>query len=759
MADNILLKMKNISKSFPGVKALDKVNLELKSGEVHALLGENGAGKSTLIKVLGGIYSLDEGEIEIEGKKVSIESVHDASKNNIAIIHQELVLVPYMTVAENIYLGRESGKGFTVNISKMEKDAQKILDDLGMDIDARELVMNLPIAKQQMVEITKAVSVNAKILVMDEPTSSISDREVENLFNIMRDLTKKGVGIIYISHKMSELEEICDRVTVMRDGEYVGTKVVKETNKDELIAMMVGRTLTNYYVRDFMPSKEVILKVENLKDGDRVKDVSFELKKGEIIGFAGLVGAGRSEAMQAIFGLSKDVSGDIYIEGKKVNIKNPTDAIKNGLALVPESRKEQGLYLLQDIKYNTTIEVLDEFIKNLNVNSKKESEITQKYIDMMATKTPSQEQVIGNLSGGNQQKVMIGRWLATNPKILILDEPTAPLSNQETKELFEVVNHLHKTENIAILFISHRLNEVLGICQSYTVMRNGNMIGTYPISDSTTTKEIVELMLGRSFEEAYRREETALGETIFEIQGLNEAEGRLKDINLYVRKGEILGIGGLVGAGKSELCKTLFGAYKSTGKIVLNGKELKLKNPANAVKNKIALVPEERRKEGVLIEETVSFNLSAAALDKFCDFSFVNRKKVNDNANNYINSLKVSTPSAKQSVKKLSGGNQQKVAVGKWLAADCELYIFDEPTKGVDVGAKQDIFHLIHEIAGRGNAVIYATCENQELLALTDRIYVMYSGQISAELNTKDTNEDEIMYYSVGEKQEKAEVG
>ena len=476
MADNILLKMKNISKSFPGVKALDKVNLELKSGEVHALLGENGAGKSTLIKVLGGIYSLDEGEIEIEGKKVSIESVNYSSKKNISIIKKELFLVPYMTVAENIYLGRESGKGFNVNISKMEKDAQKILDDLGMDIDARELVMNLPIAKQQMVEITKAVSVNAKILVMDEPTSSISDREVENLFNIMRDLTKKGVGIIYISHKMSELEEICDRVTVMRDGEYVGTKVVKETNKDELIAMMVGRTLTNYYVRDFMPSKEVILKVENLKDGDRVKNVSFELKKGEIIGFAGLVGAGRSEAMQAIFGLSKDVSGDIYIEGKKVNIKNPTDAIKNGLALVPESRKEQGLYLLQDIKYNTTIEVLDEFIKNLNVNSKKESEITQKYIDMMATKTPSQEQVIGNLSGGNQQKVMIGRWLATNPKILILDEPTRGIDVGAKSEIYRIMNGLVK-EGVSIIMISSELPEIINMSDRVYVMAAGTIRG------------------------------------------------------------------------------------------------------------------------------------------------------------------------------------------------------------------------------------------------------------------------------------------
>ena len=292
----------------------------------------------------------------------------------------------------------------------------------------------------------------------------------------MRDLTKKGVGIIYISHKMSELEEICDRVTVMRDGEYVGTKVVKETNKDELIAMMVGRTLTNYYVRDFIPSKEVILKVENLKDGDRVKDVSFELKKGEIIGFAGLVGAGRSEAMQAIFGLSKDTSGDIYIEGKKVNIKDPTDAIKNGLALVPESRKEQGLYLLQDIKYNTTIEVLDKFIKNLNVNSKKEAEITQEYIDMMATKTPSQEQVIGNLSGGNQQKVMIGRWLATNPKILIMDEPTRGIDVGAKSEIYRIMNDLVK-QGVSIIMISSELPEIINMSDRVYVMAAGTIRG------------------------------------------------------------------------------------------------------------------------------------------------------------------------------------------------------------------------------------------------------------------------------------------
>ena len=476
MSDNIILRMKNISKRFPGVYALKNVDFELKRGEVHALLGENGAGKSTLIKVLGGIYHAEEGEIEIEGKNVSITSVQDAEKNGIAIIHQELVLVPYMSVAENIYLGREAGSGIFVDRSEMTKSAQKILDDLGMDIDARSLVKDLPIAKQQMVEITKAVSVNSKILVMDEPTSSISDKEVENLFKIMRDLTQKGVGIVYISHKMSELDEICDRVTVMRDGEYVGTKNVKETAKDELITMMVGRTLTNYYVRDYGEPGEEILRVSGLSDGDKVKGVDFNVRKGEIVGFAGLVGAGRSETMQAIFGLAKEVTGEIYINGNKVEIHNPEEAIKYGLALVPESRKEQGLYLVQSVKYNTTIEVLKEFIGKFRVNDKRETEITQEYIDLMSTKTPSQAQKIGNLSGGNQQKVMIGRWLATKPKVLILDEPTRGIDVGAKSEIYAIMNNLVKT-GVSIIMISSELPEIINMSDRVYVMAGGVVRG------------------------------------------------------------------------------------------------------------------------------------------------------------------------------------------------------------------------------------------------------------------------------------------
>ena len=492
MSEQYLLEMKHICKSFPGVKALQDVSLQLKAGEIHALLGENGAGKSTLIKVLGGIYIAEEGEIYIEGKKVEIGGVKDAQANGIAIIHQELVLVPYMTVAENIFLGREHGKGRFVNKESMNKEAQTLLDQYQMNINAETLIKDLTIAQQQMVEIVKAISFNSKILVMDEPTSSISDKEVGFLFETMRTLTKKGVGIIYISHKMSELEEICDRVTVMRDGTYVGTKEVKDTSKDELVAMMVGRELTNYYTRDFGSSDEVVLKCENIADGKMARGASFEVHKGEIIGFAGLVGAGRSEVMKCIFGLTKNSTGDIYMEGKKIEIHSPIDAVKYGIALVPENRKQEGLYKVQSVKFNSTIQVLKDFIKGIRVDLDKEEKITQDYIDMMSTKTPSQEQMIGNLSGGNQQKVMIGRWLATNPKVLILDEPTRGVDVGAKSEIYAIMNELAK-QGMAIIMISSDLPEILNMSDRIYVMREGKIRGCFHHSEGVTQEDIMQL--------------------------------------------------------------------------------------------------------------------------------------------------------------------------------------------------------------------------------------------------------------------------
>ncbi len=476
LSEQVLLKMEHIHKRFPGVYALNDVSYELRAGEVHALLGENGAGKSTLIKVLGGIYHPEEGEIYIDGEKVVINGVRDAQDNGIAIIHQELVLVPHMTVAENIFLGREHGSGVLINRKKMTEEAQALLDAQEINIDAGALIKDLTIAQQQMVEIVKAISYNSKILVMDEPTSSISDKEVAFLFETMRKLTAKGVGIVYISHKMSELEEICDRVTIMRDGQYVGTKVVKETTKDDLIAMMVGRELTNYYTRDYQEAGETLLKCEHISDGKMVQDASFELNKGEIIGFAGLVGAGRSETMKCIFGLTKGSKGDVYVKGQKVNVHSPIDALKYGIALVPEDRKLEGLYHVQSVRFNSTIEVLEQFIHGISVNSKKEVDITQKYIDMMSTKTPTQEQAIGNLSGGNQQKVMIGRWLATNPEILILDEPTRGVDVGAKSEIYAIMNQLAK-EGMSIIMISSELPEIINMSDRVYVMAEGRVAG------------------------------------------------------------------------------------------------------------------------------------------------------------------------------------------------------------------------------------------------------------------------------------------
>ncbi|MCL2034820.1 MAG: sugar ABC transporter ATP-binding protein [Oscillospiraceae bacterium] len=476
MNEKAILEMKNISKSFPGVKALQDICFELRPGEVHALLGENGAGKSTLIKALGGIYQADAGEIFIDGKKANINGVRAAQEHGISIIHQELVLVPHMTVAENIFLGREHGRGFIIDRNEMVRKAQELLSAHDINIDAAMLVGKLTIAQQQMVEIIKAISFNSRILVMDEPTSSISDKEVDQLFETMRGLTEKGVGIIYISHKMSELDQICDRVTVLRDGQYVGTLNVSETSKDQLIALMVGRELVNYYTRDYLEPGKVVLKCENIADNDTVKGVSFELREGQIIGMAGLVGAGRSETAKCIFGLTKNYTGDIYIDGEKARIKTPMDAMRYGIALIPEDRKREGLYKVQSVKFNSTIEVLSQFIKGIFVNQLKEYEITRKYIDMMSTKTPSQLQIIGNLSGGNQQKVMIGRWLATNPKILILDEPTRGVDVGAKSEIYAIMNQLVK-EGMAIIMISSELPEIINMSDKIYVMRNGQITG------------------------------------------------------------------------------------------------------------------------------------------------------------------------------------------------------------------------------------------------------------------------------------------
>jgi ABC-type sugar transport system ATPase subunit len=470
-----LLEMKGVTKKFPGVYALKGVDFDLEGGEVHALLGENGAGKSTLMKILNGIYSIDEGEIFIKGKGVQITGVKDAREYGISIIHQEISLVPYLSIAENIYLGREplTKAGF-IDIRTMYENAQKFLDDFDLGLSAKTLIHTLNVAQQQMIEIIKAVSFHSKIIVMDEPTSSLTEKEVDFLFKTIRNLKEQGVGMVYISHRMNELFEITDRITVMRDGTYIGTVKTKETTNEKLISMMVGRDLNHYYVRDFSPSGESVLKVSNLTKKGVIENASFELRKGEILGFSGLVGAGRSELMKCIFGLDSFEKGEIYVNGEKTSIKNPNDAIRNRIAYVTENRKEEGLFLIQSVRYNVTIKIMHEFIKFFKVDSNYENNETNNYIKELSIKTPSPDQEVKYLSGGNQQKVLISRWLATKPKVLILDEPTRGVDVGAKAEIYSIMNRLVK-EGVSIIMISSELPEVINMSDRVAVMCKGKI--------------------------------------------------------------------------------------------------------------------------------------------------------------------------------------------------------------------------------------------------------------------------------------------
>lgn len=488
-----LLRMEGIMKSFSDVKVLDKVNFELKSGEVHALLGENGAGKSTLIKILGGAYTKDSGEIYVDGQKADITDVESAHRYGIRVIHQELMLIPYMTVAENLFLGQEpKTKLGTVDTERMNREAGQFLDSMELNLDPGQTVGKLNIAQRQMVEIIRAISFGAKIIVMDEPTSSLTDTEVEVLFQAIRKLKAAGVGIIYISHRMSELDEIADRITVMRDGTYIDTVDVKRTDHDTLVRLMVGRTLGDLYEKHNHSMEEVVLEVNHLSSGKEVRDVTFDLHKGEVLGFSGLVGSGRSEAMGCLFGLRKKDGGTILLNGKEAKISCVADAMGYGIGLVPEDRKREGIYPIQGIRFNATIEVLPEFLKKGRYSAKKEQELVQEYVDrVMQTKYAGLEQPIGRLSGGNQQKVIISRWLLATKNILILDEPTRGIDVKTKSDIYHLIDKL-TADGLSIIFISSEMPELINMCDRIVVMNQGRTTGILERKEFTQEK-IMEL--------------------------------------------------------------------------------------------------------------------------------------------------------------------------------------------------------------------------------------------------------------------------
>lgn len=490
-----LLEMENISKEFPGVKALDGVNLKVRPSSVHALMGENGAGKSTLMKCLFGIYKKDSGKISLDGKEVNFVSAKDALENGVSMVHQELNQVTQRNVLDNIWLGRFPMKGLFVDEKRMYDDTVKIFKDLDINVDPLMKVADLSVSQRQMIEIAKAVSYNSKIIVMDEPTSSLTENEVEHLFRIINKLRKEGCGIIYISHKMEEIKKISDDITIMRDGKWVATESVANLTTDQIINMMVGRDLTNRFPKKDNRVKEVILKVENLTalNQPSVKDVSFELHKGEILGIAGLVGSKRTDVIETIFGVREKASGIIIINGKEVKNKNPKESIKNGFALVTEERRATGIFSMLDIKVNSIISNLDSYkTKVLGLlDNKKMIEDTKWVIDSMSVKTPTQGTQIGTLSGGNQQKVILGRWLLTQPDVLMLDEPTRGIDVGAKYEIYQLMIELAKKDK-GIIMVSSEMPELLGVTDRILVMSNGRVAGIVKTSE-TTQEEILTL--------------------------------------------------------------------------------------------------------------------------------------------------------------------------------------------------------------------------------------------------------------------------
>ena len=491
METDYLIEMQHITKIFPGVKALDDINFSLKPGEVHVLLGENGAGKSTLMKILAGAYTPDGGKLLIEGKEITRFDPITAQKNGIGIIYQEFNLVPYLSVAENIFIDHMPSKlGGLVDKKKMHREARKLLGDMKMNVDTHALASRIPVAQQQMVEVAKALTHDLKVLIMDEPTASLSDVEIQQLFEIVRSLTRRGIGVIYISHRLQEIPQIGDRITILRDGGYICTKNVKDITTDEIVKLMVGREIEDLYYRDRQTPGETALKVEGLcSRKERLKDINMELRRGEIVGLAGLVGAGRTELARAVFHVDPYEQGEVTLLGQPVGRKqSPRDMIDRGLSLIPEDRKRQGLSLILSISQNIVMASLPKINPRGWIRVSAEKKCVDQYIKELNIITPSSAQRAGNLSGGNQQKVVLAKWLCTKADVIIFDEPTRGIDVGAKKEIYAFMNDLVKAGK-AILMISSELPEIIGMSDRIYVMRDRRIVKE--LSAGEATQELI----------------------------------------------------------------------------------------------------------------------------------------------------------------------------------------------------------------------------------------------------------------------------
>ncbi len=494
-----ILSLENIAKSFPGVKALDNVHFDMQAGEVHALLGENGAGKSTLIKIISGVHKPDSGMMKIDGQPVSFNNPREAQAKGIATIYQELSLYPELSVAENIFMGHAPKRSFgpirTIDWRTIYSRAEEILASLNIfDMDVRRKVGTLNVGNRQRVEIAKALSINARVLIMDEPTAALTESDVEKLFEIVRLLKARGVGIVYISHRLQEVFELADRATILRDGQYVETRAVSETNEDQLISLMVGRSIDNLFPKLPGERGKPVLEVRNLVRPPQTRDVTFTIHAGEIVGIAGLVGSGRSELAQVIFGMLPAQSGEIWLDGERVTISNPSQAVKLGIAYVPEDRGTQGLIKQMNIRENASMAILRQLSNSSFIRFGEEKSLARRAIEQLSIRAYSPEQIVNKLSGGNQQKVVISKWLACKPKLLIMDEPTRGIDVGAKSEIHRLMSELAVKQGMAILMISSELPEVLGMSDRVLVMREGQLVAEFSRSEATQEKVATAMM-------------------------------------------------------------------------------------------------------------------------------------------------------------------------------------------------------------------------------------------------------------------------
>ena len=586
-----ILRLEGISKAYPGVKALDNVGFSLKKGEVHALVGENGAGKSTLIKCISGAIRPDSGKIFLDNKEFLSIGPKDTIEHGIVTVYQELNLIPSLSVAENVFVGERRGGKLLYNRQKVERECKKILEDFHIDIDATAIVSELSVAQRQLVEIVRAISRNVRILILDEPTSSLTVHETQFLFDTIRRLKQNGVTIIYISHIFEETFALADRITVMRDGRYIDTLETAKTNKAELIKLMVGRDISDSFPVRNVSLGDVVLKVENMT-APGVENISFDLRRGEILGFAGLVGAGRTELMNAIYGASEKSKGTITINGKIVNMKSPHDGIRFGLGMIPEDRKLQGIFLRASVLDNISSANLKRLMRFGLIKDKAAVCIASEFRDKLRIKTPSLSQLAQNLSGGNQQKVAVAKALAPNPEILIFDEPTRGIDVGAKQEIYKLMDEL--------------------VAQGHSIL------------------------------------------------------------------------------------------------MVLD-------------------------------------NISSANLKRLMRFGLIKDKAAVCIASEFRDKLRIKTPSLSQLAQNLSGGNQQKVAVAKALAPNPEILIFDEPTRGIDVGAKQEIYKLMDELVAQGHSILMVSSEMVELMGMADRIIVLANHRKAGELTKEQFSQEAIL--------------